>query len=133
MTKKLVLDGASLTLEALALAARDPEIPIECQPKALARVAAGWKRTVAFVEAYTKDPNDPAKRVYGVTTGFGEFKDRYVPPEKLVELQRNLLKSHAVGVGETVDPNDPRNDYPLEVVRAVILLRLNTFLRGHSG
>ena len=38
--------------------------------------------------------------VYGITTGFGAFKDRVIPPDQVRELQRNIVMSHAVGVGE---------------------------------
>ncbi|HZT97132.1 MAG TPA: histidine ammonia-lyase [Chloroflexota bacterium] len=62
--------------------------------------------------------------VYGVTTGFGKFADRVIPPESLQELQRNLLRSHAVGVGP-VAPDD--------VTRAMLLLRINALALGASG
>ena len=62
--------------------------------------------------------------IYGITTGFGAFKDRVIPPDQVRELQRNIVMSHAVGVGE-----------PLEraVVRAMMLIRANTLAKGHSG
>ena len=40
---------------------------------------------------------------YGITTGFGEFKDVPVPPDELEDLQQNLLRSHAVGMGDSAD------------------------------
>ncbi len=70
---------------------------------------------------------------YGITTGFGEFKDIPIEPDDLEALSRNILLSHSAGVGENADPDDPANYYPAEVVRAVLVLRLNTFLKGHSG
>lgn len=62
--------------------------------------------------------------VYGITTGFGRLANIVVRPEQALELQRNLLRSHAAGVG----PPAPR-----EVVRAMLLLRAATLARGHSG
>ncbi len=62
--------------------------------------------------------------VYGVTTGFGHFRDRAIAPEERAQLQRNLLRSHAVGVGEPL---------PAEVVRAMMLIRANTLAKGYSG
>jgi len=53
--------------------------------------------------------------VYGVNTGFGAFKDKLIAPEKLKELQRNLIISHSTGVG---------NYLPVKVVRASMLLRI---------
>ncbi|HXH94665.1 MAG TPA: aromatic amino acid lyase, partial [Thermoanaerobaculia bacterium] len=70
---------------------------------------------------------------YGVTTGFGEFKDKPIAPADLEQLQRNLLLSHSVGVGENCDPDDLSNYFPADVVRAVLATRLNSFLQGHSG
>src|SRR6185436_14617633 len=62
--------------------------------------------------------------VYGVTTGFGALATRFVPPEDAARLQENLLMSHAAGVGAPL---------PVEVVRAMLLLRANTLGLGHSG
>ncbi len=62
--------------------------------------------------------------VYGVTTGFGDLATTFVDPARSGELQRNLLMSHAAGVGPSL---------PREVVRAMLLLRANTLALGHSG
>ncbi len=62
--------------------------------------------------------------IYGVTTGFGKFADRIIPIEAVRELQRNLLRSHAVGVGPLA---------PAEVTRAMLLLRINALAIGASG
>jgi histidine ammonia-lyase len=64
------------------------------------------------------------RAVYGVTTGFGELKDRRIAPADVRQLQVNLLRSHAAGVG----PPAPR-----DVVRAMLLLRAASLARGHSG
>jgi histidine ammonia-lyase len=62
--------------------------------------------------------------VYGVTTGFGELKDRRIPPDQVQQLQTNLLRSHAAGVGAAA---------PRDVVRTMLLLRAASLARGHSG
>jgi histidine ammonia-lyase len=61
---------------------------------------------------------------YGVNTGFGRFVDVHIAPEQAAQLQLNLLRSHACGVG------DP---FPDEVVRAATLLRANALAKGTSG
>ena len=62
--------------------------------------------------------------VYGLTTGFGKFSTVFVPEEETAELQRNLIISHACGMGRPL---------PARVVRAAMLLRLNALSRGNSG
>jgi histidine ammonia-lyase len=62
--------------------------------------------------------------VYGVTTGFGKFAQIAIEPEKSAELQRNLVRSHAAGVGEL---------FPTDTVRAMLLLRANALAKGASG
>jgi histidine ammonia-lyase len=62
--------------------------------------------------------------VYGVTTGFGDLANVRIEPEQVAELQRNLVRSHTAGVGEPL---------PVEVVRAMLLLRANALAIGLSG
>jgi histidine ammonia-lyase len=62
--------------------------------------------------------------VYGVTTGFGDLATTFIAPAQAALLQRNLLMSHAAGVGAP---------FPREIVRAMLLLRANTLALGHSG
>jgi histidine ammonia-lyase len=64
------------------------------------------------------------EHTYGVNTGFGRFVSKAIPEELTEELQLRLLRSHACGVG------DP---YPDEIVRAAMLLRVNTLAKGYSG
>lgn len=105
------------------------------------RVGAGRKQIEAIVATYEAEyaafqAGDKAcapVQDYGVTTGFGEFKDIPVPPDQLVALQHNLLRSHAAGVGAGAAADDPAGCFPAEVVRAVLVIRLNTFLRARSG
>jgi histidine ammonia-lyase len=137
----VVLDGESLTLPDLARVARDPRVAVEIAPVALERVRRGWRQIEGIAHSYREgyerfvagDSTEPPVPDYGVTTGFGEFKDIPVAPDRLEELQRNILLSHSVGIGESADPWDPASFFPADVVRAALLIRLNAFLRGHSG
>ena len=79
------------------------------------------------VQAAAKQVEEIVKRdepVYGVNTGFGDLSTVRVPDADLKALQRNLVRSHAVGVGDPL---------PAEVVRATMLLRANTLAAGRSG
>ncbi|HXO21742.1 MAG TPA: aromatic amino acid lyase, partial [Thermoanaerobaculia bacterium] len=62
--------------------------------------------------------------VYGVNTGFGDLASVRIEPERLLALQRNLILSHAAGMGEPL---------PDAAVRGMLLLRANTLARGYSG
>jgi histidine ammonia-lyase len=61
---------------------------------------------------------------YGITTGFGAFKDRLISRDDVELLQRNILVSHAVGVGDAFD---------IPTTRAIMLIRANTLASGYSG
>jgi histidine ammonia-lyase len=61
---------------------------------------------------------------YGVTTGFGKLSDVAIPPGRLAELQVNLIRSHAAGVGDLL---------PEREVRAMMVLRANLVAKGYSG
>lgn len=67
---------------------------------------------------------DEERVIYGITTGFGKFSDVSISKEDFAVLQRNLIVSHSTGVGDYLDP---------EVVRAIIVLRINALSKGHSG
>ncbi|HYM60378.1 MAG TPA: aromatic amino acid lyase [Thermoanaerobaculia bacterium] len=141
MTTAITLDGSSLTIEQLVEIARDPAVRVERDPDTNARVDRSERLIQEIVEEYRrqysalqKDPSAPIPATeYGVTTGFGEFKDKPVSPDDLEQLQRNLLLSHSVGVGENTTPDDLTNYFAPEVVRAALATRLNAFLKGHSG
>ena len=62
--------------------------------------------------------------IYGVSTGFGALAQRHIPAADRVQLQKSLIRSHAAGVGPSVEP---------EVVRAMMLLRLKTMCSGRTG
>ena len=62
--------------------------------------------------------------VYGLNTGIGALADARIPSEDLEQLQRNIIRSHAAGAGEFL---------PVEVVRAIMLLRARSLAAGRSG
>ncbi len=70
------------------------------------------RRTRRTIAAPGARREGAARPEYGVTTGFGEFKDKPVAPDDLEQLQRNLLLSHSVGVGENSDRGRPRELLP---------------------
>jgi histidine ammonia-lyase len=131
----ITLDGSSLTIEQLVAIARDPSVFVERDPSTEAVVARGEELIAQVVENYRRayEAGESAATEYGVTTGFGEFKDKKIPPDELEQLQRNLLLSHSVGIGNNTDVEDMSNYFSAEVVRAALATRLNAFLKGHSG
>jgi histidine ammonia-lyase len=131
----VTLDGHSLTIEQLVQIARHGA-RVERDPSTNERVARSEALIAKVVENYRTAYESGSSRPpteYGVTTGFGEFKDKPIAPADLEQLQRNLLLSHSVGVGENSDADDLANYYSPEVVRGALVTRLNAFLRGHSG
>ena len=87
----------------------------------LDRAAERQVGQAARVVAEIAQADDP---VYGINTGFGDLSTVRVPHDELRALQRNLVRSHAVGVGPPM---------PEDVVRAILLLRANTLAAGRSG
>jgi histidine ammonia-lyase len=61
---------------------------------------------------------------YGVSTGFGALATLHIPPDKRVQLQRSLIRSHAAGAGQEIEP---------EITRALMFLRLSTLATGRTG
>jgi len=109
------LDGMSLTIESAARIIHGAE---SAEPTDAARERV--RQCAAFVERIVRD----GRRVYGVNTGFGKLSTETIPLDQLQQLQFNLLRSHACGVGEPL---------PTEIARSALLFRLNTLLKGHSG
>ncbi len=114
-SRRVVIDGRSLKLEDVLFVAGG-RARLALSPRA--RVA--MRRSRHLVEAVLAG-NRP---VYGVNTGFGALARVVIPPRERAELQLNLLRSHAAGVGEALPP---------VVVRAAMLLRANSLAAGHSG
>lgn len=112
----LALNGSSLTLEELVQAARNPTTEVTLAPEAIPGIQRAAKAVAKFVSE--------GRIAYGITTGFGAFKDRLIPLENVEKLQENIILSHAVGTGP---------ELPAEVVRAMMIIRANTLAKGHSG
>ncbi len=115
MLKQVIIDGNSLTLEQVAAVARE-RTPVSLAPQARLRIGI----TRAVVEDLVRN----RAVAYGVTTGFGKLSEIAIPPDRLAELQVNLVRSHAAGVGALL---------PEREVRAMMLLRANVISKGHSG
>ena len=115
MAKSITLDGKSLTLEQVTeVATQNAEVVLDSKAKIVV------DRAAAAVQAML----DSGEIVYGVTTGFGAFKDKIISINQVEQLQRNILLSHAVGTGEPFDQ---------ATTRAIMLIRANTLAAGHSG
>ena len=115
MTMALLVDGNSLTVGDVVRVARErAAVRLDDQARIrMQRVRDVVERKLASGEA-----------VYGVNTGFGKLSEMTIPPDRLAELQVNLVRSHAAGVGPLL---------PEEEVRAMMLLRANVLAKGHSG
>lgn len=113
--KTPVVVGRPLTLEHVVSVARHGA-PVILDEEALQRI----RRAREYVDRLLAEE----RNAYGITTGFGKLAQVRVSPEDVRRLQRNLIVSHAVGVGEPL---------PTEVVRAMLLLRAQSLSFGHSG
>jgi histidine ammonia-lyase len=111
----VLLDGSTLTLESIAAIAHDGA-RVALSPDASARVRASR----AVVEHHA----GAGRAVYGINTGFGALADVAIAPDQLAQLQLNLIRSHAAGVGEPL---------PTPAVRALTALRANVLAKGYSG
>jgi histidine ammonia-lyase len=93
------------------------------QPVAL-RLGAEDRARVGAATALVDKIVSTGDAAYGINTGFGLLAQTRIPTEQLELLQRNLLLSHAAGVGESL---------PDPVVRLILALKVNALARGHSG
>jgi histidine ammonia-lyase len=111
----LLLSGRDLTAADVEAVARERQ-DVALAPDAAERMRASR----AVIERLVAD----GETVYGVTTGFGDLAGVRIDPAQTADLQRNLVRSHAAGVGDPL---------PVEVVRAMLLLRANALAVGLSG
>ena len=116
MRQRIEIDGDTLTLEDIERVALDCEVEVALAPGTEERI----RRSRAVVDAALREE----RVVYGVTTGFGRLAETVIPIERVEELQLNLIRSHACGVG----PALPRAE-----TRAITLLRANVLAKGFSG
>ncbi len=110
----ILLDGQTLNLNKLAQILDGAEIGIA--PEAEERVQISHHAVKKIVKEH--------RVVYGITTGFGLFCDKFIDRDSTDELQINLIRSHAVGVGEPFDA---------DITKLMLVLRANALLKGHSG
>lgn len=113
--EKLLLDGSSLTIEDFITVTRGHR-----------KVGLTEESKVAVLKARELVDRFVAENrvVYGLTTGFGKFCDVTIGEDETAALQRNLITSHCCGVGEP---------FPEDIVRGIILLRVNALAKGYSG
>ncbi|MGW1495142.1 histidine ammonia-lyase [Streptomyces sp. NBC_00191] len=111
----VVVGTSGTTAEDVIAVAREGA-RIELSEEAVAALAAAR----GIVDALAAKPEP----VYGVSTGFGALASRHISPELRAQLQRNIVRSHAAGMGPRVER---------EVVRALMFLRLKTVASGHTG
>ena len=110
--KKIALDGDHLTLEEVQEIAKG-KARVTIHPS----VQGKMKKSREFVE----NALCRGEKIYGVTTGFGLLSDQIINPAQVEDLQRNLIRSHSVGVGPTFDE---------ETTRAIMVLRANVLAKG---
>lgn len=110
----ITITGEHLTMEDVAAVAQGASATLA--QEAVAAMARSWEGVQTLLAR--------GEIAYGITTGFGAFKGRIIPPHEVAALQRNLVLSHAVGVGPLLDA---------AAVRAAIAVRVNTLAMGYSG
>ncbi len=110
----LELDGQPLTLDQINQVANGSG----------AAIASGARRRIAASQAVVDRIVASNETAYGINTGFGKMSDVRISPGDLQRLQRNLVRSHACGLGEPLEEPE---------VRAMLLLRANVLAKGLSG
>jgi histidine ammonia-lyase len=112
----LLIDGNSLTIEDVISVACSQSRHVRLTDESIRKIINASDAVAEFVRQ--------GKVIYGITTGFGAFKDKIIPSDQVELLQNNILLSHAVGVGPVLDE---------ATTRAMMLIRANTLAKGHSG
>ncbi|MFD1645864.1 histidine ammonia-lyase [Haloarchaeobius litoreus] len=111
----VTLDGETLTPADVVAVVREEE-PVAVADDARERVRTARERVEDVLEA--------GEAVYGLNTGFGELVNERIPPERVADLQTNLLRSHAAGSGRECTTDE---------VRAMLVTRINALVKGNSG
>lgn len=115
--KTIRIDGESANIEvAWEIAYGQGRVRVELAPEARAKMIAS--------RTYIEGRMGSGEAIYGVNTGFGAFASVRISPSEITQLQRNLIRSHACGVGAP---------FTIEETRAIMYLRANALARGHSG
>lgn len=110
----VVLDGATLTLEDFEAVARGAPL----------RLAPEVTEPVLQSRAVVEELLAAGHTIYGINTGFGKLSSERIAPDQVKQLQRNLILSHCAGVGKALSR---------EAARGMMVLRLNSLIRGYSG
>lgn len=109
------LNGRDLTIEQVIRVTRGYE---------KVKIAEEAKAPMDKARAYVEEKVTSGAAIYGLTTGFGKFQDKYISIHDTATLQRNLIVSHACGMGEP---------FAEDITRGIMLLRCNALCRGNSG
>lgn len=112
----LTIDGGSLSIDDTTRFARELDAKVVVAAEARSRLAESRRLVEKAIQG--------GATIYGINTGFGKLANVRVAPDRLDQLQANLIRSHAAGVGLPL---------PRDVVRAAMLLRANVLLRPTSG
>ena len=112
----LRLTGEDLSIESIKDFLGNSESTVEITSEAYEKLKASRKIVENII--------DEGKTIYGITTGFGLFCDVLISKEKTLGLQANLIRSHCCGMGQPFSEN---------AVLVMMILRLNTLVKGHSG
>ena len=115
-TKIHYISNLKLSLEDIALVSTG-RITLELSNEAKEKI----ELCRAYLDKKLSESNQP---LYGINTGFGSLYNRHIPPHQLEKLQENLVKSHACGTGPEV---------PVEIVRLMLFLKIQSLSYGHSG
>jgi histidine ammonia-lyase len=116
MAKKILLTGESATIELIHEVAFHPEVQVEMSAEA--------RQKMLTSREYIESRIAGGEVMYGVNTGFGAFSSVRISDAEIEELQRNLIRSHSAGVG---------TPFSRQETRAIMFLRANALVRGHSG
>ena len=114
MTESILIRPGQLTLAEIRAIYHGAQVRLDDSARPAVEQSA---QTVADIIAANKT-------VYGINTGFGRLAKTTIPNDKLIDLQRNLVMSHATGTGPLLED---------DIVRVIMALKVNALARGHSG
>lgn len=114
---KIQITGRDVTIDQVWQVAYGRDVKVELSAEAREKMA----KSRAYIEGKMRGGGDP---IYGVNTGFGAFSSVRISDEQIDQLQRNLIRSHSVGIGEPFTVNE---------TRAIMFLRANCLANGLSG
>lgn len=115
MMRNLIIKPGEVTLSMLRTIAKH-HVPIALDPAAYRRIDLSKRLVDNVIEE--------GKPVYSINTGFGALAKVRIPPHQFAKLQRNIVLSHATGVGKFLDD---------DIVRLIMLLKINALAQGYSG